>query len=97
MMSRTEDRTRTRRRVAIATLLAGALLAVYFAIPFALLSPLADCHPPAWAQSVIRYGYPSLHMSSDSAYRRYWLKRFNVQVRRTDPICLDRNTRIDAS
>ena len=62
-----------------------------------LLSPLADCYPPKWAQSVIRYGYPSLHMSSGSAYRRYWLGRLNVHVRRSDPSCPDRNTRIDAS
>lgn len=97
MERRTKAGTRVGRRIAIATLLGGSMLAAYFALPFALLSPLADCYPPKWAQSVIRYGHPSLHMSSGSAYRRYWLGRLNVHVRRSDPFCPDRNTRIDAS
>jgi hypothetical protein len=83
-----------KRWIAAIFVLATASL-FYLALPFALSPLLAQCYPSRTAQSVMS-AYPLLGVRSDNSYKRYWLARFNEQVRRVDANCPDRNSRIDA-
>jgi hypothetical protein len=86
-----------KKRWVMAVLALVAALFLYLALRFALSPLLAQCYPSRIAQSVVRIGYPFLRMDSDNSYKRYWLRKFNEQVKRADSNCPDRNTRIDAA